>query len=56
MIHIRSQVKTRQSQSYKFKKTEKKSNLEILQETLDATHLLQLLDKIMNMEWIQQEM
>ena len=43
MIHIRSQVKTRQSQSYKFKKIAKNSILEILQETLHATHLLKLL-------------
>ena len=35
VIHIRSQVKTRQSQ-----------NFEILQETIHATHLLKLLDKM----------
>ena len=33
VIHIRSQVKTTQSQSYKFKKIAKISNFEILQET-----------------------
>ena len=31
VIHIRSQVKTRQSQSYKFKKIAKNLNLDILQ-------------------------
>ena len=46
MSHIRSQVKTRQSQSYKFKKNAKNSNVVILQETLHATHLLTLLDKM----------
>ena len=46
VIHIRSQVKTRQSQSYKFKKNAKNSNFEILQEILHATHLLKLLDKM----------
>ena len=46
VIHIRFQVKTRQSQSYEFKKIAKNSNFEILQETLNATHLLTLLDKM----------
>ena len=46
VIHIRSQVKIRKSQSYKFKKNAKHSNLKILQETLHTTHLLKLLDKI----------
>ena len=46
VIHIRSQIKTRQSRSYKFKKIAKNSNLEILQETLHATHLLKLLDNM----------
>ena len=41
VIHIRSQVKTTQSQSYKFKKIAK-----ILQETLHVTHLLKLLYKM----------
>ena len=45
VIHIRSQVKTRQSQSYKFKKNAKNSNFEILRETLHATHPMKLLDK-----------
>ena len=44
-IHIRSQVKRRQSQSYTFLKIAKNSNFEILQETLHATHFLKLLDK-----------
>ena len=44
--HIRSQVKTRQSQSYKFLKIAKNSNFEILQQTLYATHLLKLLNKM----------
>ena len=43
VIHIRSQVKTRQSQSYKFLKIAKNSNFEIWQEILHATHL-KLLD------------
>ena len=46
VVHIRSQVKTRQSQSYKFKKIAKNSNFEILPETLHVTHLLKLLDKM----------
>ena len=50
MIHIRSQVKTRQSQSYKFEKIAKNSNFEILQETIHGTHLLKLLDKIYKYE------
>ena len=50
LIHIRSQVKTRQSQSYKFKKIAKNTNLQILQETLHATHLLKLLDKMYEYE------
>ena len=50
VIHIRSQVKTRQSQRYKFKKIAKNSNFEILQETLYATHLLKLLDKLYKYE------
>ena len=45
VIHIRSQVKTRQSQSYKLKKM---PETQILQETLHATHLLKLLDKMSN--------
>ena len=50
VIHIRSQVKTTQSQSYKFKKIAKTSYVEILQETLHATHLLKLLDKMYKYE------
>ena len=50
VIHIRSQVKTRQSQSYKFKQIAKNPNFEILQETLHATHHLQLLDKMSKYE------
>ena len=46
VIHIISKVKTRQSQSYKFKKIAKNTNFKILPETLHATHLLQLLDKM----------
>ena len=38
-IHIRSQVKTRESQSYKLKKNAKNSNFEILQETLHGMWL-----------------
>ena len=50
VIHIRPQVKTRQSQSYKFKKNAKNSNFEILQEPLHATHLLKLFDKMYKYE------
>ena len=50
VIHIRSQVKTRQSQSYKFKKIAKNPNFQILPETLHATHLLKLLDKMYEYE------
>ena len=46
VIHIRSQVKTTQSQSYKFKKIAKISNFKILQGTLHATHSLKLLYKM----------
>ena len=48
MIRIRSQVKTRQS--YKFKKIAKNSNFKILQETLQATPLLKLLNKMYEYE------
>ena len=44
VIHVRSQVKTRPSQSYKFQK--KLPKVQILQETLHVTHLLKLLDKM----------
>ena len=50
VIHIRSQVKTRQSQSYKFYKIAQNSNFEILQNTLHTTHLLKLLDKMCKYE------
>ena len=46
MIHIRSQVKTRQIQSYKFWKIAKNSNYESLHSTLHTTNLLKLLDKM----------
>ena len=45
-----SDVKTRQSQSYKFKNIGKNSNFEILKETLHATHLLKMLDKMYKYE------
>ena len=50
VIHIRSHVKTRQSQSYKFLKNAKNSNFEILQETLYVTHPLKVLDKMYKYE------
>ena len=50
VIHITSRVKTRQSQSYKFKKIAKNTNFEILPKTLYATHLLKLLDKMYKYE------
>ena len=50
VIHIRSQVKTRQSESYKLKKIAKNCNFEILQEPLYATHLLKLLGKMYKYE------
>ena len=46
VIHIRSQVKKRRSQSSKFLKIAKIPNFENLQGTLHATHLLKLLDKM----------
>ena len=45
-----SQVKTRQSQSYKFQKIAKTSNFKILQETLHGTHFLKFLDKMCKYE------
>ena len=48
MIHTRSQVKRKQSQSYKFKTNAKNLNFAILQETLHVTHPLKLLDKMYN--------
>ena len=50
VVHIRSQVKTRQGQSYKFEKIAKNSNIEIFQETLHVTHLLKLPDKMYKYE------
>ena len=51
VIHIRSQVKTRQSQSYKLNKNvARNSNFEILQETLHGTHHLKLLNKMYKYE------
>ena len=50
VVHIRSQIKTRQSQSYKFKKLYQKLNPEILQETVHATQLLKLLGKMYKYE------
>ena len=50
VIHIRSHVKTRQSQSYKFKKIAKNPNFQILPETLHGTHLLKLLNKMYEYE------
>ena len=50
MSHIGSQVKRRQSQSYKFKKFAKIQNFWILKWTLHATHLLKLLDKMCKYE------
>ena len=50
VIHIRSHVIKRQSQSYKFQKLAKNSNLEILQKPLHGTHLLKLLDKMCKYE------
>ena len=50
VIPIRSLVKTSQSKSYKFKKFAKNSSSEILHKTLQATHLLKLLDKMYKYE------
>ena len=50
VIHIRSQVKTTQSQSYKFLKITKTWNFKILQETALVTNLLKLLDKMYKYE------
>ena len=49
-VYIGSQVKRRQSQSYKFKKFAKISNFWILKRALHATHLLKLLDKMCTYE------
>ena len=50
IIHIRSQVKTKQTESYKLKKIAKYSKFEILHKTLHAAHLLKLLDKMYKYE------
>ena len=50
VIHIRFQVKTWQSEIYKFKKIAKNLSFEILQESLNTTHLLQLFDKMYKYE------
>ena len=50
VIHIKSQVKRRQSQSYKFEKNCQNSNFLMLQPTLQATHLLRLFDKMYKYE------
>ena len=47
VIHIRSQIKARQRQSYKFSKIAK---IQILQTNLHATHLLKLLDRMCKYE------
>ena len=49
LSHIGSQVKRRQSQSYKFKEFAKISNFRILKQTLHATHL-KLIDKMCKYE------
>ena len=50
LSHIGTQVKRRQSQSYKFKEFAKISNFWIWKQTLHATHLLKLLDKMCKYE------
>ena len=50
VIHIRSQVKTRQVKVTSFRKTAKNFNFITLSETLHATHLPKLLDKMYNYE------
>ena len=50
LSHMVSQVKRRQSQSYKFKEFTKFSNILISIQTLHATHLLKLLDKMCKYE------
>ena len=52
LSHTGSQVKRRQSQSYKFKEFAKTSNFWILKQTVHDTHLLMLLDKMCNKKWI----
>ena len=50
LSHIGSQVKRRQSQSYKFKEFAKISNFWILKQTLQTKRLLKLLDKMCKYE------
>ena len=50
VIHIRSQVKTKRSQSHNLKKIAKNWNFEILQEILQVTHLRKLLDNMYQYE------
>ena len=50
LSHIGSEVKRRQSQSYKFKNFTKISNFWILKRALHVTHLLKLLDKMCKYE------
>ena len=50
LSHVGSQVRRRQSQSYKFKEFAKMSIFQILKQTLHTTHLLKLLDKMFKYE------
>ena len=50
MIHIRSKSKQDKVKVTNLKKNTKNSNFEILQESLQATHLLKLLDKMYKYE------
>ena len=50
LSHIGSQVRRRQSQSYKFEEFAKISNFLILKQTSHATHFLKLLDKMCKYE------
>ena len=50
LSHIGSQVKIRQSQSYKFKEFQKISNFWILKQTLHVTYLVKLLDMMCKYE------
>ena len=53
LSHIGSQVKRRQSQSYKFKEFAKIANVTILKQSLLGTHLLKLFIRCANMKWIR---
>ena len=50
LSHIGSQVKRRQSQSYNFKEFAKITKFWIVKQTLHATHILTLLDKMCQFE------